>query len=196
MSRIGRQPVVVPSGVEVTRNGDEVQVKGPKGALSSRLPSSISMEVEEGQVVFRRPDEPTTDLSLARQRVDAVTATDRHADLLTAIEHAERSLEGQAAAEKELYIITDGHAEEWSAFAALDDKLREVAANAFQLVIDETFFAIEHVDVAGCFAVNLQHQSVLLHRFENAIEFVQVGHSGVRIGGGAGRVKFGTVNKG
>jgi large subunit ribosomal protein L6 len=57
MSRIGRLPVLLPSGVEVTQSGDELKVKGPKGNLSARLPSMISVEVGDGEIRFLRPDE-------------------------------------------------------------------------------------------------------------------------------------------
>ena len=39
MSRIGRKPIVIPAGVEVTVNGHNVTVKGPKGTLNSNIPS-------------------------------------------------------------------------------------------------------------------------------------------------------------
>ena len=39
MSRIGKQPVLVPSGVDVTIDGQNVSVKGPKGSLDSPSPS-------------------------------------------------------------------------------------------------------------------------------------------------------------
>ena len=45
MSRIGKLPIALPSGVEVKALPDGVQVKGPKGMLSTRLPEKISMEV-------------------------------------------------------------------------------------------------------------------------------------------------------
>ncbi len=57
MSRIGRLPVSLPSGVEVTHSGDELSVKGPKGNLSARLPSMIQVEVADGEIRFARPDE-------------------------------------------------------------------------------------------------------------------------------------------
>jgi len=94
------------------------------GAVVDQLPAGSSVAIS---TPFH-PDEPTTELALARQRLAAVPQTDRHADLLTALESAAQALEGQAAAEKELYLITDGHAEEWSAFAALEEKLRELSA--------------------------------------------------------------------
>jgi len=48
MSRIGLKPIVVPSGVEVTQNGQNVTVKGPKGSLSIILPEVVTM-VREGE---------------------------------------------------------------------------------------------------------------------------------------------------
>lgn len=75
-----------------------------------------------------RPDEPTSERSLARQRIENVGQTDRHADLLSALEEAARAVDGQSAAEEEIYLITDGHAEEWSAFASLHEKVRELSA--------------------------------------------------------------------
>lgn len=57
MSRIGKRPVPLPGGVTVTRDGDDVEVKGPKGTLRERLPSRIALEVEDGQVRLTRPDE-------------------------------------------------------------------------------------------------------------------------------------------
>ena len=43
MSRIGRMPVVVPGGVDVTINGRQVHVKGPKGELSLEVPAPIEV---------------------------------------------------------------------------------------------------------------------------------------------------------
>jgi large subunit ribosomal protein L6 len=57
MSRIGRMPVPVPSGVQVTVAEAEVSVKGPKGELSQRVPARMLISLEDGQVVVRRPDD-------------------------------------------------------------------------------------------------------------------------------------------
>jgi large subunit ribosomal protein L6 len=59
MSRIGRLPIALPSGVSVEERNGEVQVKGPKGLLSQAIPSGISMEVADGTVSFNRADELT-----------------------------------------------------------------------------------------------------------------------------------------
>jgi large subunit ribosomal protein L6 len=56
MSRIGKQPVVVPSGVTVAVSKDNVlSVKGPKGELKQEVDRDITIEVKDGQVVFTRP---------------------------------------------------------------------------------------------------------------------------------------------
>jgi large subunit ribosomal protein L6 len=55
MSRIGKQPIPIPDGVEVTIDAERVAVKGPKGELSERIPRDITVEQEDGQLVVRRP---------------------------------------------------------------------------------------------------------------------------------------------
>jgi large subunit ribosomal protein L6 len=52
MSRIGRKPVPVPSGVNVTVQGSKVNVKGPKGELARELPPFLKAQVKDGQVVL------------------------------------------------------------------------------------------------------------------------------------------------
>ena len=56
MSRIGKQPVVVPGGVNITVGKDNVvTVKGPKGELKQQIDRDIKVEVKDGEVVFTRP---------------------------------------------------------------------------------------------------------------------------------------------
>ena len=57
MSRIGRLPVNIPAGVDVTINGAEVTVKGPKGTLTHNVAAPIAVAKEEGQVVVTRPND-------------------------------------------------------------------------------------------------------------------------------------------
>ncbi|MBI5152214.1 50S ribosomal protein L6 [Candidatus Peregrinibacteria bacterium] len=54
MSRIGKKPVQIPSGVEVKIEGMVVKVKGPKGELLQKIPHGIKVETKEGQVVVTR----------------------------------------------------------------------------------------------------------------------------------------------
>jgi large subunit ribosomal protein L6 len=57
MSRIGRLPVVIPGGVDVTINGREVTVKGPKGRLSLELASPIDISQSDGTLSVTRPND-------------------------------------------------------------------------------------------------------------------------------------------
>ncbi|MHB1446690.1 MAG: 50S ribosomal protein L6 [Acidimicrobiales bacterium] len=57
MSRIGRSPIPVPSGVEVSVAGRDVTVKGPQGSLGRRLPGEITLRQEDGSVLVERPDD-------------------------------------------------------------------------------------------------------------------------------------------
>jgi large subunit ribosomal protein L6 len=57
MSRIGRNPIPVPSGVEVTVADRHVTVKGPKGTLARDLPGEITLRQEEGTLLVERPDD-------------------------------------------------------------------------------------------------------------------------------------------
>jgi large subunit ribosomal protein L6 len=60
MSRIGRLPITVPSGVDVTIDGRNVTVTGPKGTLSRSLHPDITVSREDGTLVVTRPTEQKT----------------------------------------------------------------------------------------------------------------------------------------
>ena len=64
MSRIGRLPVTIPSGVDVKVEGQDVLVKGPKGELSLNVASPIEVKIEDNQVIVSRPDDERTSRSL------------------------------------------------------------------------------------------------------------------------------------
>ena len=57
MSRVGKQPVAIPSGVEVTSQVGWLNVKGPKGELARSVPEDISVSLENGSAVVERPSE-------------------------------------------------------------------------------------------------------------------------------------------
>lgn len=57
MSRIGKLPIAIPSGVTVTIEGNEVKVKGPKGELTQSINPDIKVEVEDNQVLVTRPSD-------------------------------------------------------------------------------------------------------------------------------------------
>ncbi|GAA4138444.1 MULTISPECIES: 50S ribosomal protein L6 [Actinomadura] len=60
MSRIGRLPITVPSGVEVRIDGREVTVKGPKGELRHTVAEPIEVKLEDGKVTVTRPNDINT----------------------------------------------------------------------------------------------------------------------------------------
>ena len=57
MSRIGKAPITVPSGVDVSITDTEVTVKGPKGSLSREIPGGISLHQDGDTLVVERPDD-------------------------------------------------------------------------------------------------------------------------------------------
>ncbi|GAC1516235.1 MAG: 50S ribosomal protein L6 [Gemmatimonadaceae bacterium] len=57
MSRIGKQPIAVPSGVSVAIEGNLVKVKGPRGELARTLHSELSIALENNQVIVKRPSD-------------------------------------------------------------------------------------------------------------------------------------------
>ena len=57
MSRIGKMPIAIPSGVEVTIDGDTVTVKGSKGELTRTFSDLMTIKEEDGHVLVERPDD-------------------------------------------------------------------------------------------------------------------------------------------
>ena len=57
MSRIGKLPITVPSGVDVAIDGAQVKVKGPKGTLSHTVAAPITVEKGDGVLDVKRPDD-------------------------------------------------------------------------------------------------------------------------------------------
>ena len=57
MSRIGRMPVAIPSGVDVTIDGRQVTVKGPKGTLSLEVVQPIEVKQADGTITVTRPSD-------------------------------------------------------------------------------------------------------------------------------------------
>ena len=64
MSRIGRLPIDIPAGVDVTITGADVTVKGPRGTLSHVIPAPLTAAVEDGRVIVSRPDDERRSKSL------------------------------------------------------------------------------------------------------------------------------------
>ena len=57
MSRVGKQPITIPSGVDVKINSGEIEVKGPKGTLKSIVPEGIEFRQEDGTLVAERKND-------------------------------------------------------------------------------------------------------------------------------------------
>jgi large subunit ribosomal protein L6 len=65
MSRIGRLPITVPAGVDVTIDGADITVKGPKGTLTHTVPTPITVErAEDGTLQVTRPNDERASRSL------------------------------------------------------------------------------------------------------------------------------------
>ncbi len=79
MSRIGKKPIVIPQGTEVTIDGQNVVVRGPLGELSMNVHNSVSIEKNENEVVLTPTNEEIqtialwgTNASLVQNMVDGV----------------------------------------------------------------------------------------------------------------------------
>ena len=57
MSRIGKNPIQLPSGVDVTVDGQNVKIKGPKGELALTVSEPIAVATEDNSIVVTRPDD-------------------------------------------------------------------------------------------------------------------------------------------
>lgn len=57
MSRIGKKPVVIPDGVDVSIDNNQVVVKGPKGTLTRTFHQNMQIKKEENQIIVERPND-------------------------------------------------------------------------------------------------------------------------------------------
>lgn len=64
MSRIGKLPINVPSGVDITCNGQDITVKGKFGTLQNQLPDALSIELNEGRVIVSTNNQMRTTRAL------------------------------------------------------------------------------------------------------------------------------------
>nr|AKQ01001.1 50S ribosomal protein L6, large subunit ribosomal protein L6 [uncultured Chloroflexi bacterium Rifle_16ft_4_minimus_13751] len=64
MSRIGRMPVAVPTGVDVQIKGSLVKVKGPKGEIEFSFPAEMEISLEKGEITVQRPSDERTHRAL------------------------------------------------------------------------------------------------------------------------------------
>ena len=78
MSRVGKKPITLPSGVNVTINTNELEVKGPKGVLKTPIPEGVEFKMEDGALVAERANDDKAALhglarALANNAVVGVT---------------------------------------------------------------------------------------------------------------------------
>ncbi len=64
MSRIGRMPVTVPAGVDITIKGSYVQVKGPKGEMKHVFPPNVNFRLEGGEILVARASDEREDRAM------------------------------------------------------------------------------------------------------------------------------------
>lgn len=64
MSRIGKKPITIPSGVDVKIEGNVVTVKGPKGTLTKEMHPRINIAIENQEIIVTRPDDEPLSRSL------------------------------------------------------------------------------------------------------------------------------------
>jgi len=64
MSRVGKQPIVVPAGVQVTLKNQRLQVKGPKGEIGCSVPLGIKVNLDAGNLLVQRSDDSAEQKSL------------------------------------------------------------------------------------------------------------------------------------
>lgn len=88
MSRIGRLPIPIPAGVDVTIKGQDVTVKGPKGELTLTVAVPLTAALDDGHVVVSRPDDERESRSL-----HGLTRTLIHNNILGVTEGFSKALE-------------------------------------------------------------------------------------------------------
>lgn len=64
MSRIGRKPINIPAGVDVKLENGVITVKGPKGTLTQKIHPNMTVEINDGVIEVKRPDDEKTNRSL------------------------------------------------------------------------------------------------------------------------------------
>ena len=77
MSRIGKQPITIPEGVEVKIDGNKVSVKGPKGSLEKEFNPLMNITIENNEVIVTRPNDE--ELSRSLHAADDFTRRTRQA---------------------------------------------------------------------------------------------------------------------
>lgn len=64
MSRIGKKPITIPGGVQVSLSGETINVQGPKGQLSRRIPTQVGVSIEADSIQVSSPEGARVDSSM------------------------------------------------------------------------------------------------------------------------------------
>jgi large subunit ribosomal protein L6 len=64
MSRVGKSPIPIPTGVKITRENDVMTVEGPKGKLTQDINKDIGFEIKDNEAVFTRPSDSKNHMAL------------------------------------------------------------------------------------------------------------------------------------
>jgi len=125
VSRIGKLPIPVPSGVKLDIQGSHVKVEGPRGQLERTLPSQITIRVEDGTVVCERPTDGREHRSLhgltrtlLANMVTGVSATDGTSVLNPAVNQFENCLRCHGTSSGKQSLSVFGYLPLWSVSGA------------------------------------------------------------------------------
>jgi large subunit ribosomal protein L6 len=130
MSRVGKKPITLPTGVTVTINDKELEVKGPKGVLKTPVPEGINFKMEDGALVAERDNEDKTALhglarALANNAVVGVTeGFKRDLDLVGV------GYKADVQGKKIVFALGYSHPVEYPLPEGIDAKAERLAAKA------------------------------------------------------------------
>ena len=68
MSRVGKKPITIPSGVTVTISDSQMEVKGPKGTLNTPIPAGVTFKQEDGTLTAERAGDDQRRFTVWRER--------------------------------------------------------------------------------------------------------------------------------
>ena len=142
MSRVAQSPIKLPSGVDLSIKGSQLNVKGPKGNLSLDLYPGISFDENKGEYLVKNEDEKNKQISKLNQQFRkykhshiVIIQGDLNARIQTAISDAEMRHIGKHAFDKDNIDIWDKGEDIWWNRNAIVNRCKE-----HDLIIHNTLF--------------------------------------------------------
>ena len=139
MSRVGKKPIALPSGVNVTISSNELEIKGPKGVLKTPIPEGVEFKMEDGTLVAERANDDLSALhglarALANNAIVGVTeGFSRQMDVVGV------GYKADVQGKKILFSLGYSHPVEYALPDGIDAKAERVPAkttiNQYQLTI-------------------------------------------------------------